>query len=285
MTPSFENGYQMLRKSPSRRRLLELSGIALVGGTAGCTGSDGLGEPSNAMTTDETETETEETTDAENDSSNEGGEDGDFEIEPAAGAFADVPIPDSPDEYRYATVGSGDAPVTATFYGGWKCGYTQEFVLGSFGELVEEFVASGDVDVEFRAVPYRGGESFHGDDEPRAARAGLTIWDVDPESYWSFFEHMFTNMRSRVGWATTEKLMTIAEASGVERRDEIRETIEIGAFEAEAEVQRTMERVHEIPISAIPRMVVNGTVTAPSVDPSVTKRQLRNAVDGARTER
>lgn len=253
--------------------------MALAGGLAGCSGSDGPGGGSNETTNDGAETEG-GGTESTNESADEGSEDEEVEVEAAGGAFADVPIPDSPGEYEYAAVGSGDAPVTATFYGGWKCGYTADFVFESFGALVEEFVVPGDVAIEFRAVPYRNGEPFHGEDEPRAARAGLAIWDAEPESYWSFFEYVFANQTSRVGWATTEQLMAIAEESGVEQRDEIRGTIESGAFETA--VQQTMERVREIPVSAIPRMIVDGEATAPSANPSATRQQLGNAVDEAR---
>lgn len=249
----------------SRRQVLQLSGVALAGGLAGCFGSESDEDSSNEATgSDETDTVEEENDDT-------------FELESIVGDLSDNPIPDDPEDYDYATVGTGDAPVTATFYAGWKCPFTQRFISDTFADVVEEFVAPGDVDIVFRAVAYRDGEPFHGDDGPRSTQAGLSVWHTDPESYWSFFEYLFTNMDPGYGWATTDRLLAIADEANVAHRDQIQNAIENDIFDAQ--VQQTMQHVQEIPISTVPRILVDGETSSPSATPSATWRQLKNAVE------
>lgn len=253
----------MEKSYQSRRQVLQLSGVALTGGLAGCFGSESDEDSlSGSTASDETNTEV---------------EDDRFEIEAIAGNLSDTPIPDNPGEYEYATVGTGNAPITATFYAGWKCPFTQKFVLNTFADLVEEFVVPEDIDIMFRGVAYRDGEPFHGDDGPRSTQAGLSVWQTDPESYWSFFEHLFTNVEPGYGWATLDRLLAIADEADVEHHDQIREAIENGAFDTQ--VQQTMQQVQEIPISTVPRIAIDGETTSPSATPSATWQQLKNAVD------
>jgi protein-disulfide isomerase len=198
------------------------------------------------------------------------------EIEPSPAAYQSVPLPSKPSGHEYATMGDDDASVTAKFYGAWKCPYTHDFVLNILPTLIEEYVKPGDVAIEFRAVAYEDGEGFHGPDEPRAARAGLAVWNEDPKHYWTYFGTMFQNQNRTPGWATMETLARIAKESDVSNLSEITSQIEAGNYQSQ--IEKTMDQVHEIPISRVPRIVVGDTVTAPTVKPKKTKAQLDAAL-------
>nr|WP_255767639.1 thioredoxin domain-containing protein [Haladaptatus halobius] len=176
-------------------------------------------------------------------------------------------------------MGDGDAPVTATVYGAWKCPYTQNFVLEDMTSIIEQYVEPGNVALEFRAVAYEDGEGFHGPDEPRAARAGLAVWHFDPTSYWSYFGYLFQNQQSFDGWATIKRLLRFAKKAGVRHRDRIESEIESGSYQSQ--IEETMSRVQKIPIPAVPRVVVDGTVTVPTVAPERTRTQLERALEQA----
>ncbi|WP_435153130.1 DsbA family protein [Haladaptatus sp. DFWS20] len=268
----------------SRRKILGLVGAGLSVGTTGCSalsnsssnpketsapGGTSVDQETTTADVDigDEETTTEETTDEEEEPE---------EIESPKGLYDSVTVPSDPSGFTYARMGSDDAPVTATVYGAWKCPHTQKFVLGFLGDIVEKYVKPGDVALEFRAVAYRDGEGFHGPDEPRAARAGLAVWNNDPESYWDYFEYMFQNRSGVDGWATTETLMRIAEKAGVENLDTIRSEIESGKYQQQ--IEKTMTQVQEIPISAVPRVVVDGETTAPTAHPDRTIAQLDAAL-------
>ncbi|SIQ96730.1 Thioredoxin [Haladaptatus litoreus] len=269
----------------SRRTILGLVGTGLSVGAAGCSAlsnnssnpeqtsapsgtTGGDSETTNDVDFDDETTEEERTDEEESTEP--------AEIESPEGLYESASVPSDPGGFTYARMGSDDASVTATVYGGWKCPYTQRFVLGFLGKIVEKYVEPGDVLLEFRAVAYRDGEGFHGPDEPRAARAGLAVWHNDPDSYWDYFEYMFQNRSGVDGWATTETLMRIAEEAGVENLDSIRSEIEAGKYQQE--IKKTMEKVPEVPISAVPRVVVDGEPTAPTARPKRTIAQLDAAL-------
>ncbi len=257
--------------------MLALVGSGLSVGAAGCSAfSDSSSNPKRDTRTsgDRDGRETETTTGDDEDETTE--TDAPEEIESPPGTYESVPISSGPSESTYAMMGSEDAPVKATVYGAWKCPHTEEFVFGFMGDIVEKYVVPGDVALEFRAVAYEDGEGFHGPDEPRAARAGLAVWNNDPKSYWNFFEYMFQNRSGIDGWATTETLIRIAEKAGVENLDAIRSEIESGTYQKQ--IEKTMERVRKVPISAVPRVVVDGEATAPTTRPKRTIAQLDAAL-------
>ncbi|WP_227354948.1 DsbA family protein [Haladaptatus salinisoli] len=262
----------------SRRKMLGLIGTGLSVGAPGCAAfssrSTHEGTPASSGTSNGVETSTAVgSTGERNDSATESEV---AEIESPPGVYRSATVPGRPSKFTYATMGTDDAPVTATVYGAWKCPHTADFVFGLMRDIVERYVESGDVALEFRAVAYRNGEGFHGSDEPRAARAGLSVWNNDPASYWNYFEYMFQNRSGVDGWATTETLLRIAKKAGVTNLGTIESEIENGTHQKR--IERTMERVREIPIGAVPRVVVGGTVTAPTVNPNRTVAQLDAAL-------
>ncbi|MGA9400060.1 DsbA family protein [Haladaptatus sp.] len=271
-----------------RRRVLGLIGSGLTVGFAGCsafskngassensggrngaqTTTETIQDPTSSTTKTETKTETETTSEVEPVDPED--------LEPAPKAYQAVSRPEKADEYKYATMGSEDASVTARFYGAWKCPYTRHFVLDILPTLIEKYVKPGDVAIEFRAVAYEDGEGFHGPDSPRAARAGLVVWNQDPDQFWTYFGTVFKNQNSAPGWATTEMLLNLAEKADVSDRSDIASLIESGKYQSQ--IEKTMDQVHDIPITRVPRIVVDDTVTAPTVSPKKTKAQLDAAL-------
>ena len=184
-------------------------------------------------------------------------------------------VPSDPGSYDYARMGSDDAATTATLYGNWKCPYTREFVVQQLGKVVEKFVKPGDVALEFRALSYLDGEPFLGDDAPRAARAGLEIWESDPERYWSYFASVFTNQPpERYAWATTDRLGRFADAADVDGVD-LEKAMLNGAHRKT--VRRTTDAAGERDVATVPRIATAEKVTAPTVDFEKTKKQLRKS--------
>ncbi|MGM0592201.1 MAG: DsbA family protein [Halobacteriota archaeon] len=203
-------------------------------------------------------------------------------IEPSEVSFSTALLPDAPGDHAFPRLGDDDAP-TATVFGNWKCPYTREFVLTWMPEIVAEFVEPGDVALEFRTVSWRGGEPLLGADAPRASRAGVAVWDTDPEAYWSYFATVFTNQPAeREEWATTERLMEFAEAAGVSDAEAVERAIrERSYFD---EVRRATERAGRRGIGTVPRVATADEVTAPTVDIEQTRRQLADEADDGESD-
>lgn len=231
--------------SPTRRGLLATVGGAANLGLAGCSDlADGNGTPANP-----TETATGSPTEGET----------------VADSNAVVSLGVIATDTDYAVLGSEDASQTAKLYGGWKCPYTKEFVDDMFPPIVDEYVAPGDLTVEFRAVRFQADESW-GDDEPRANRAGLAVWHEAPEQFPAYVETLYSNQPSeQTEWATVEKLVGFAEQAGIEETQPIEESITAG--EHAALWKDTMDVVEEKGIEGIPRFELGGEITAPILNP------------------
>jgi len=249
--------------SHTRRRLLAtLGGVGSLG-LAGCSalrdGTDS-GEPDSPSTTEpETTTGVETSPDASAKASTVG----DLQI-----AITDA---------EYAVLGSSEAAETATLYGGWKCPYTREFLLQEFPDVVEQYVAPGQLAVEFRAVRFQADESW-GDDEPRANRAGQAIWHQTPEQFPAYVQTVFENQLSeQTEWATLEQLGTFAEEAGIEEWEPIEQSITSGEYSERW--KETMDVVREKGIEGIPRLELGGRITAPILDPAATDRQLEQTLE------
>jgi len=189
-----------------------------------------------------------------------------------------VPLPETPDAHRYAVMGDPDTSPTATVYGNWKCPYTASFVVDQLPVLVDRFTRPGDVAIEFRSLAYLDGDPFLGEDAPRASRAGLAVWNVAPESYWSYLGTVFANQPpERQTWAEVELLERLASEAGVDRVGAVSQLFTTDRFGPA--LQETVQRAKRRAIDTVPRVVTEERVTAPTVDFDSTKRQFRVASD------
>jgi protein-disulfide isomerase len=193
------------------------------------------------------------------------------------GTVGAAPLPEG--ESTYARMGSGGPVVT--YYGNWKCPFCAEFSTGSdrvysMGDLVTEYVEPGDLTMEYRAVAYIDGSPFLGADAPRAAQAGLSVWNRDRESYWSYHEYVMANQPPEgQQWATTDRLVEFAEAVGVEDTAGLRGDVESEAYEAAVRANtEPFVAAFKDQQPGTPTVVVDGTAYSP-----FQPEQFREALD------
>jgi len=274
----------------TRRRLLRLGGIGLTASLAGCASVvDSVSEaestdPTAARTstagrqsTTERRTDTETTAEPRTDEPTETQSETVQSADP--GVFEDpVPLPSNPSSYDYAVMGDAESAPTAMVYGNWKCPFTAEFVVEGLPTLVQEYVHAGDVAIEFRSLAYDEGEPFLGPDAPRATRFGLGVWDVDPDAFWPYLATVFASQPpERQEWAQTDRLVEFARAAGVGSVEQLRESVENGAYRGS--LRETVHSAQRLDISTVPRVVTDSTVTAPTVDFEATRRQFMAAAN------
>jgi len=207
----------------------------------------------------------------------EGG--GDLPDETPTGPVASAPVPDAPDGYTYATMGSATAPVEAVYFGNWKCPYCADFSTGFLSDIVTDYVEPGDVALTYRALAYIGGDPFLGADAPRAARAGLAVWNIDPSGYWRFHEYVMANQPPEGReWATVDTLTEMAEKAGVSDPDAVRSALEDGEYASQ--VRATSERAAALGIEGTPALVVGDRGVNP-LQTEETRALLDDAVESA----
>ncbi|MFB6127691.1 MAG: DsbA family protein [Halolamina sp.] len=227
--------------TPSRRALLFGAGGAVAAGAAGALGTGAFGDDR---------------------------DDGDGDA--AGDPVSTAPTPPTPGDHRYATMGTGDAGLTVTYFGNWKCPHCAEFSAGFLQTLLTEYVVTGEVAVQFRNLTWTDGEPFLGADGPAAARAGLAVWNVDPGSYWAYHELVMGDQPPpEQTWATADHLVALAEEAGVSDPEIVRAAIEEGAYEER--LRATTDAASAAGIRGVPMLVVGDTVVSPFAEESVRK--------------
>lgn len=235
---------------PTRRRLLAAGGLAALGGcsalSSGRDSSDGgTGDGSGSPTAN-----------------------------PPDGPVATAPISNQPGEYTYAAMGP-QGPVV-TYFGNWKCPNCAAFSTGFLGDIVQEYVEPGDLRLRFRGVAYLpDGDPWKGPDAPRAARAGMAVWNVDPDAYWPYHELVFAEQPPEdEQWATADRLAEFAHVAGVDGVDEVRTQVENGQYE---DALQSSADAAEGTIEGVPTLLVDGETVVPTEDEQRTRELLDRA--------
>lgn len=185
----------------------------------------------------------------------------------AASPLSDVPTPDEADS-TYAVMGTdGDNP-TATLYGNFKCPYTQRFVQGNLHAVIDEFVTTGELNLQFRDLAHEPDPSdpSHGSAEyyisasdPLIGQAALGVWDVQPGNYWGFFETMFDDPVS--GYVTLSEMTDRMRAADVGNRSTIAARVEKNRYRSA--VEANADAANRVGVSFTPTLELNGATTAP----------------------
>jgi hypothetical protein len=141
-------------------------------------------------------------------------------------------------------------------------------------EFAKDYVLTGKVTLELQAVAYYSGKALHGEDGPRLARAGLAVWDHDPDSFWTFVECIIINLETDDGWATPKQLERIATVSGVDDPQTVYDAVIGDVYETE--LQETMDAGEKLSVDDMPRLTVDGETYSPN-----DAEKLHAAIDDA----
>lgn len=114
-------------------------------------------------------------------------------------------------------IGSEDAPVKVTVFEDFQCRFCLDFTAGQEGEVIERFVKSGDLQLEYRHLPQQGQESF-------AAALGAQC-AADQGMFWQYHNRLFRIQaendqssvpRANVGRFSAETLKELASDLGLD---------------------------------------------------------------------
>ncbi|WP_227357424.1 DsbA family protein [Haladaptatus salinisoli] len=217
----------------------------------------------------------------------------------ATRSVSEAPIPDQTSDLEYATMGTDASNPTATLYGNFKCPYTQDFVNNNLKDVLDKFVDSGRLNLEFRALAYQPpGTTSHGSStyyisssDPRISEVALSAWDVQPTDYWGFFEMMFDSLVS--GTVTHSEMENHLQEANVSNRSTIIDRAKDGQYDTA--VKETANDAGSVGVSFTPTLELNGETTPPHHEPetllnwiesrlSSTSSTSTITIDGSKTE-
>ncbi|WP_255197072.1 DsbA family protein [Halorarius litoreus] len=196
--------------------------------------------------------------------------------DPLESPAANAPLPDDASDRTYAAMGTGGPEVV--YFGSWKCPFCAEFAVGSdrvlsLSTIVTDYVEPGNLQLTYRCLAYTtNGDPFLGQDAPRAARAGLSVWNRAPEAYWGYHEYVMANQPPESEtWATTDRLVGFAESANVSDTAGVRDDLENGQFEEP--VRANTSAFADAGGSGTPTLLVDGETYSP-FEPDKTRQAL-----------
>lgn len=146
-------------------------------------------------------------------------------------------------------LGDVDAPVVMIAYSEFQCPFCGKFARDTEPTLVEKYVDSGILRIEWRDSPYLGSESMV------AARGGRAAAAQD--RFWEFEEAMYADqLPPNSGELNADYLTSVAEDIGLDV-DEFREHLSDVAA-SEALVQKDFAEGQAIGVTGTPAFVING---------------------------
>ncbi|WP_267642348.1 right-handed parallel beta-helix repeat-containing protein [Haloarchaeobius amylolyticus] len=181
-------------------------------------------------------------------------------------SLADVPIPGNSSRKTYPVMGTDDSNPTMRFYGNFVYPNTKEFVFGNLQHIIDEYVVTGRLNVEFRSVAYPTDHYLNSvPGEARLAKLAVGVWDKNNwENYWGVFEYLFAN-QGEFEWGTWEQDRDLLAAAGVERVEGWIPAL-VNEGEYDDEVLASREQAAADGLMYVPQLHLNGDLAGANWD-------------------
>jgi protein-disulfide isomerase len=164
------------------------------------------------------------------------------------------------------TLGDPDAPVRIVEYGDFQCPGCATFATSVKPQLVREYIATGQVVLEYRDLTGLGTES-------RAASIGAAC-ALEQGMFWEFYDILYYNQSGRDAGGFSERRMLVMAEQLEMDVDEFEGCLGTDRFDADLEAMTTMAGQDNI--RATPTLLVNGVaLEGPNFD------QLRQQIETA----
>ena len=146
-------------------------------------------------------------------------------------------------------LGNPDAPVTVQAWEDFLCPACRQWTATVEPRLIDEFVKSGDVKLEFRQFPLTGHQPGSG----MAAMASLCAADQD--AFWQYHTRLFQAQDQGQAGFTIDALVQHAESRGLNSRD-LLECMSSQRYRDE--VNASFNEAVALGLNATPSVLVNG---------------------------
>jgi protein-disulfide isomerase len=151
-------------------------------------------------------------------------------------------------ELGHPALGNAGAPVVMIEYGDFRCPFCGKFAREVEPKLVDEYVESGTLRMEWRDFPYLGRESVGAALAARAAQ--------EQGKFWEYHDLLYENQS---GGFSDERLVELAREAGLDVEEF---EADLASGRHEEAVARDFQEGQRIGITGTPTFVINGEVLA-----------------------
>lgn len=168
-------------------------------------------------------------------------------------------------------LGDVDAPVVMLAYSEFQCPFCGKFARDTEPELIEKYVDSGVLRIEWRDFPYLGPESGTAAEGGRAAAA--------QGKFWEYHDAMYADqLPPNSGKIDEDYLVVVAESIGL---DTDRFRIDLNAKTTKDAVARDFEEGQAIGVTGTPAFVINGVPVIGAQPTEVFETTIEQAQEDA----
>jgi protein-disulfide isomerase len=165
------------------------------------------------------------------------------------------------------SIGPASAPVKLDLWADFQCPVCKQFTESIEPQIVNNYIATGEVRLTFHNFAFIGAESTH------AAIGGLCA--ADQGKFWPYHDYVYANQGTENSGALSDsKLKAIAQVVGL---DPSTFSSCFGQSAKQQEVQTEAQQAQSLGITGTPTLFVNGTKVSNALDfPTVS-----SAIDAA----
>lgn len=171
-----------------------------------------------------------------------------------------------------SVLGEPDAPVTLVEYADLQCPFCAQWAVGTFRELVSDYVRAGQLRIEFRGL------AFIGPDSERALRAALAAGEQN--RLWHAVELLYMNQGAEnAGWVSDGLLAGIGRSvPGLDGEQMLSAT---GTGSVTEAMSRSAEQAQAAGVQGTPFFEIGSTggTLAPLEITSLDAAEFRAAID------
>ena len=168
-------------------------------------------------------------------------------------------------------MGDPDAPVTIEVYEDFQCPACQGFSEQIEPQIVDAYIATGDVYYIFRHYPFLD-DNLPRKESDQAANASMCAGDEN--RFWDYHDILFANHGENQGAFNNRRLVAYAEALGLEMQ-EFNQCFNANLHKDEIDADEAMGR--NSGVTGTPSVFVNGRILTPGFVPSFA--QISEAVE------
>jgi protein-disulfide isomerase len=178
-----------------------------------------------------------------------------------------------------ATLGDTTAPVTVVVYADYQCPFCGQFSREVEPKLIQDFVETGQVSLEFRVLPFLGDAEVTSPDNESVQAAEAAACAMDQGKFWEYNHLLFENQDGEnAGAFSDDKLKAFAGTLGL---DQAAFDTCLDSGQHQQEILDNLSTYQAAGIASTPTIVIDGQTVQYTTDGyDLLKRQIEAAIAG-----